>query len=190
VGAPKRDDGHRLFTAYGSVQQGSNLGVNLPPPHVSVLRHRHFGVPERTFAETLTIGRNRPALLGACQIHIKFIRFADVSTTWREDSDVVSRPSSSAAAPTLGLCPQSASWAPMAVGWSVRPSVARAVTGSDRAARSSATSRARAGAAIQLGVSAMRRGGIRAASTSRLLCPRRAGRGALGARRCIAVLLD
>jgi hypothetical protein len=46
VGAPKRDDSHRLFTAYGSLQQGCYFGVNLPPAHVAVLSRRHLGVPE------------------------------------------------------------------------------------------------------------------------------------------------
>jgi len=44
--APKRGDGHRLFIAYGSVQQGGHLSVDLPPPHVPVLSHRNLGVPK------------------------------------------------------------------------------------------------------------------------------------------------
>jgi hypothetical protein len=31
---------------YVAVQQGRNLGVYPAPPHVAVLRHRHFGVPQ------------------------------------------------------------------------------------------------------------------------------------------------
>ena len=51
MGAQKLDAAHRLFTAYGFVQQGSYFCVDLSAAHVAVLGHRHLGVPELVGAD-------------------------------------------------------------------------------------------------------------------------------------------